>query len=77
MGVLGALEVVVRVERVENFGGFFARAHLPVAGGASLAETDGSNGSSPVSVRLRRGGGRGGAVRRRFERRRRPELMVE
>ena len=52
MGVLGALEVVVRVERVKNFGGFVARAHLPVAGGASLAETDGSNGSSPVSVRL-------------------------
>ncbi len=66
MGVLGALEVVVRVERVENFGGFFARAHLPVAGGASLAETDGSNGSSLLSVRLQRGGAGEGQCRSDF-----------
>ena len=60
VGVLGALEVVVRVERVENFGGFFASADSPVAGVALLAEADGSNGSSPVSVRVGKGGGEGG-----------------
>ncbi len=59
VGMLRALEVVVRLERVENFGGFFACAHSQVARVASFAKTDGSNGLSPVSVQLGGGAGQG------------------
>ncbi len=67
MGILGTLEVVLRVERAGGFGGVFAFAGVVVLVGVDAGDSKAAKASVPYLVGLVRSlEGRGG-VRLRFD----------